>query len=100
MWAIRLTAWQQPAQLVEVAEPEPRPGEVLVKVAGAGLCHSDLHLMHMAAAVEEPFTLGHETAGWVEAVGPGAEAPAVGDAGLVHGAWGCGGGARGRAGGG
>ena len=48
--------------------------------------------------VEEPFTLGHETAGWVEAVGPGAEAPPVGEAVLVHGPWGCGRCARCRAG--
>jgi propanol-preferring alcohol dehydrogenase len=72
---------------------------VLIKVGGAGLCHSDLHLMHMAAMVEEPFTLGHETAGWVEAVGPGtSDAPGVGEAVLVHGAWGCGQCARCRAG--
>jgi alcohol dehydrogenase, propanol-preferring len=78
------------AALTDVPVPDPGPGEVLVKVGGAGLCHSDLHLMQAAAMVEEPFTLGHETAGWVEAVGPGAEAPPVGDAVLVHGPWGCG----------
>jgi propanol-preferring alcohol dehydrogenase len=86
------------AALTDVPVPDPGPGEVLVKVGGAGLCHSDLHLMHVASMVEEPFTLGHETAGWVEAVGPGAEAPAVGDAVLVHGPWGCGRCARCRAG--
>jgi propanol-preferring alcohol dehydrogenase len=78
------------AALTDVPVPDPGPGEVLVKVGGAGLCHSDIHLMHVAAMVEAPFTLGHETAGWVEAVGPGAEAPPVGEAVLVHGPWGCG----------
>jgi propanol-preferring alcohol dehydrogenase len=78
------------AALTDVPVPDPGPGEVLVKVGGAGLCHSDLHLMHVAAMVEEPFTLGHETAGWVEAVGPGTDAPPVGEAVLVHGPWGCG----------
>jgi alcohol dehydrogenase, propanol-preferring len=93
MWAIRLTAWEQPAQLVEVAEPEPGPGEVLVRVAGAGLCHSDLHLMHWRAGslpYELPFTLGHEVAGTVAALGPGADGPDVGEPVLVYGPWGCG----------
>lgn len=92
MRALQLSA--DGAALTDVAVPEPGPGEVLVKVAGAGLCHSDLHLMHVAAMIEQPFTLGHETAGWVEAVGPGTGAPPVGEAVLVHGAWGCGGCAR------
>lgn len=96
MRALQLSA--DGAALTDVDVPDPGPGEVLVKVAGAGLCHSDLHLMHVAAMVEQPFTLGHETGGWVEAVGPGAEAPAVGEAVLVHGAWGCGRCARCRAG--
>jgi alcohol dehydrogenase, propanol-preferring len=97
MRALELSA--DGAALTDVDVPDPRPGEVLVKVGGAGLCHSDLHLMHIAAMVEEPFTLGHETAGWVEAVGPGTtDGPAVGEAVLVHGAWGCGRCARCRAG--
>jgi propanol-preferring alcohol dehydrogenase len=95
MRALQLSA--DGAALSDVPVPDPGPGEVLVKVGGAGLCHSDIHLMHVAAMVEEPFTLGHETAGWVEAVGPGAEAPPVGEAVLVHGAWGCGRCARCRA---
>ena len=96
MRALQLSA--DGAALTDVDVPDPGPGEVLVKVAGAGLCHSDLHLMHVAAMVEQPFTLGHETGGWVEAVGPGTETPEVGEAVLVHGAWGCGRCARCRAG--
>jgi alcohol dehydrogenase, propanol-preferring len=72
MRAIRLTGWEQPAQLVEVADPEPGPGEVLLRVAGAGRCHSDLHLMHWPAGTlpyELPFTLGHEVAGTVAGLG-------------------------------
>lgn len=45
MKAYQLTAWQTPPQLREVVVPEPGPGEVLLKVGGAGACHSDLHLM-------------------------------------------------------
>jgi alcohol dehydrogenase, propanol-preferring len=88
MRALQLSA--DGAALTDVPVPDPGPGEVLVKVGGAGLCHSDLHLMQVAAMVEQPFTLGHETAGWVEAVGPGTDAPPIGEAVLVHGAWGCG----------
>jgi propanol-preferring alcohol dehydrogenase len=93
MRAIRLTAWAQPAQLVELAAPEPGPGEVLVRVAAAGLCHSDLHLMRWRAGslpYELPFTLGHEVAGTVAALGPGADGLEVGEAVLVYGPWGCG----------
>src|SRR5215218_6460161 len=93
MQAIRLTAWERPAQLVEVPTPEPGPGEVLVRVAGAGLCHSDLHLMHWRAGALPyalPFTLGHEVAGTVAALGPGAEGVELGEPLLVYGPWGCG----------
>src|SRR5829696_4870806 len=93
MQAIRLTAWEQPARLVEVPAPEPGPGEVLVRVAGAGLCHSDLHLMHWRAGALPyalPFTLGHEVAGTVAALGPGAEGVELGEPLLVYGPWGCG----------
>jgi propanol-preferring alcohol dehydrogenase len=90
MRAHRLVAPQQPAELCTVPDPEPGPGEVLVRVGGAGLCHSDLHLMHWPIPVPEPFTLGHETAGWVEALGPGATGVEIGEPVIVHGAWGCG----------
>src|SRR5215216_2982593 len=91
--AIRLTDWEQPARLVEIPVPEPGPGEVLVRVAGAGLCHSDLHLMGWRAGAlpyELPFTLGHEIAGIVAALGPGAEGRELGEPVLVYGPWGCG----------
>lgn len=87
MEAYRLVEWQRPPELVEVAVPEPGPGEILVEVAGCGLCHSDLTMVEMPGAVGEalgwrvPFTLGHETAGHVAAVGSGVEAgPSVSDA--------------------
>src|SRR4051794_27013831 len=93
MQAIRLTAWEQPARLVDVPTPEPGPGELLVRVAGAGLCHSDLHLMHWPAGALPyalPFTLGHEVSGVVAALGPGADGPEPGTPVLVYGPWGCG----------
>ena len=73
--------------------PEPGPGEVLVKVGGAGACHSDLHLLEAPAgslSFSLPFTLGHENAGWVEKMGPGETGFAPGDPVIVYGPWGCG----------
>lgn len=85
MAAFRVTGWQRPPELVEVVVPGPRPGTVRVRVAGCGLCHSDLAMTAMPAAVGEalgwavPFTLGHETAGWVDAVGSGVDGVCEGD---------------------
>jgi propanol-preferring alcohol dehydrogenase len=93
MQAFQLVAWQQPPELREVPMPEPGPGEVLIKVAGAGACHSDLHLMDWPAGqmpFDPPFTLGHENAGWVERVGAGVDTVQVGEAVAVYGPWGCG----------
>lgn len=71
--------------------PEPGPGEVLIRVGGAGACHSDLHLLEAPAQpFALPFTLGHENAGWVEKTGSGATGFIVGDPVIVYGPWGCG----------
>jgi propanol-preferring alcohol dehydrogenase len=91
--ALQLVGWQKPLELRELPVPEPGPGEVLLKIGGAGACHSDLHLMEApegSVSVTFPFTLGHENAGWVEKLGPGAAGYAVGDPVLVYGPWGCG----------
>lgn len=72
---------------------EPGPGQVLVAVEGAGACHSDLHLMSWPEGQlpwKLPFTLGHENAGRVAAVGAGVTSYRRGDAVLVYGPWGCG----------
>ncbi|HEX5762580.1 MAG TPA: NAD(P)-dependent alcohol dehydrogenase [Solirubrobacterales bacterium] len=93
MKAYQLTAWQSEPELRDVAVPEPGPGEVLIKVAGAGACHSDLHLMEWPEGTMNfglPFTLGHENAGWVEALGAGVEGLEVGEPVAVYGPWGCG----------
>ncbi|MGA3154481.1 MAG: alcohol dehydrogenase catalytic domain-containing protein [Streptosporangiaceae bacterium] len=93
MRAYQMTGWQQPPEFRDVEVPEPGPGQVLIKVAGAGACHSDLHLMEWPPGTFDfplPFTLGHENAGWVEALGAGVEGFRVGDAVAVHGPWGCG----------
>jgi propanol-preferring alcohol dehydrogenase len=93
MKAFQLVEWQKPCELREVSVPEPGPGQVLIKIGGAGACHSDLHLMEAAAGtkpVKLPFTFGHENAGWVEKLGSGATGFAVGDPVIVYGPWGCG----------
>jgi propanol-preferring alcohol dehydrogenase len=93
MKAVQLVRWQAEPELREVEEPEPGPGQVLVRVEGAGLCHSDLHVMEFPEGVlpwRLPFTLGHENAGSVAALGPGVTGFAVGDPVLVYGPWGCG----------
>ncbi len=80
--------------LNDVAEPDPGPGQVLVRVGGAGVCHSDVTLMEFAVEPRPaPLTLGHENAGWIEAFGPGAlpgPGVEVGAPVAVYGAWGCG----------
>lgn len=93
MQAVRQLRWQTEAELVEADVPEPGPGAVLLKVDAAGLCHTDLHLMEWPEGTlpyDLPFTLGHETAGTVAALGPGASGVTVGDRVLVHARWGCG----------
>jgi hypothetical protein len=62
----------------EVVEPEAKgPYDVVVRVGGAGPCRADLHIVedHWAnkRLVALPYTLGHENAGWVDAVGPAVE---------------------------
>lgn len=63
-----------PHRLLEIEElpiPEPQPGEILVKVAACGLCHTDLHYIDHDVPTfhKPPLVLGHEASGWIEAVG-------------------------------
>jgi propanol-preferring alcohol dehydrogenase len=53
MRAFRLTQWQQPPEIVEIEIPDPAAGEVRIKVAGNGLCQSDLHMPELPAAMEQ-----------------------------------------------
>jgi propanol-preferring alcohol dehydrogenase len=91
--ALRLVAWGGPPSLVDVDVPEPAGTEVLVRVEAAGICHSDLHVLDAAPGAlpyRPPFTLGHEIAGHVAALGGEASGLAVGERVAVHGPWGCG----------
>ncbi|NEW37842.1 NAD(P)-dependent alcohol dehydrogenase [Nocardia cyriacigeorgica] len=77
----------------EVTTPQPGPGQILLKVTAAGVCHSDDFVMSLPAEAigfELPLTLGHEGAGTVAAVGAGVTGLDIGDAVVVYGPWGCG----------
>lgn len=91
MLAYRMTA-PGSAELVDVPTPDPGPGQVRLDVLAAGVCHSDLAVLHGGAAARWrlPFTLGHETCGRVAAVGDGVEDLAVGEQVVVHAPHGCG----------
>ncbi|MGH9207405.1 MAG: alcohol dehydrogenase catalytic domain-containing protein, partial [Acidimicrobiales bacterium] len=58
-----------PVSIEAVLVPDPGPGEVLVRIAACGVCHTDLHYREGAISDDFPFLLGHEAAGHVEAVG-------------------------------
>lgn len=91
MKAYQIVEWGRHPEFVDVAVPTPGPGEVLLRMKGAGLCRSDLDLMEAqpgtapyATAVPAGFTLGHENAGVVEAFGPGVTDMVEGESVVVH----------------
>jgi propanol-preferring alcohol dehydrogenase len=90
MQAVRFVGVGRPAQIEEVPTPSPGPGQVLVRIGGAGVCHSDLHIMEEDLGFTPPFTLGHENAGWVAALGQGVAGFTEGDPVAIYGPWGCG----------
>src|SRR5215471_4562542 len=91
MLAYRLLQAQQPPEFQEVPEPHAGPGQVVVRVAGSGLCHTDFTVISRERAYWKdeppPFTLGHEIAGWVEEIGTGVKGFRVGDAVAVNPSW-------------
>lgn len=94
MRALRFTDWKTPPELQEIDDPEPGAGQVLITIEAAGACHSDLHLFEDFEAgqmpFDPPFTLGHENAGRVEAIGAGVTGLERGMPVAVYGPWGCG----------
>jgi propanol-preferring alcohol dehydrogenase len=90
MRAARFIGTGHPAQLKDVAKPDPGPGQVVIRIGGAGVCHSDLHLMEEDLGFRGEFTLGHENAGWVAELGAGTTGFKEGDGVAVYGPWGCG----------
>jgi len=80
MKAVLVEAPGQPVVLRDDVEiEEPRAGQVRVKVAHCGLCHSDLSIVDGFFPSAMPVVVGHEAAGVVDALGPGVEGLAPGD---------------------
>lgn len=61
----------KPMQVEDVTLAEPEAGQVLVRTAAAGVCHSDLHFLDASWPIRTPAILGHEAAGVIERIGPG-----------------------------
>lgn len=96
MKAVVFDQYKTMPTLREVDKPTPGPGEVLLKVAGAGACHSDVAVFREfdesfgPAQLKPSFILGHENSGWAEELGEGVDGITLGDAFLVYGPMGCG----------
>lgn len=95
MRAVVFEQYQSDPVLRDVEKPTPGPGEVLLKVAGAGACHSDIAVFREFSEERGPtqlkpsFILGHENSGWAEELGAGVTGIEIGDAFLVYGPIGC-----------
>jgi propanol-preferring alcohol dehydrogenase len=91
MLAYRLLQAQTQPEFQDVPEPHAGPGQVVVRVAGSGLCHTDFTVISRDRSYWKneppPFTLGHEVAGWVEEVGTGVTKFQKGDAVAVNPSW-------------
>ncbi|MCB5169742.1 Zn-dependent alcohol dehydrogenase [Streptomyces bambusae] len=85
-----LPAVGSPLEIVEIDLPEPGPGQVRVRLAAAGVCHSDLSLTNGTMRVPVPAVLGHEGAGIVVSVGAGVTHVAPGDGVVLNWAPSCG----------
>jgi NAD+-dependent secondary alcohol dehydrogenase Adh1 len=89
MRAVRLHGYHQQPVVEEVPEPTVSgPLDVVVKIGGAGVCRTDLHIIEgqwaEAMAPDLPYTIGHENAGWVHEVGSAVTNVAVGDTVILH----------------
>src|SRR2546429_3218120 len=89
MKAVRLHRYEQEPVVERVAEPKTTvPFDVIVRIGGAGLCSTDLHIIEgqwaEKAGVQLHYTLCHENAGWVEANGSAVSNVAIGDTVIVH----------------
>jgi NAD+-dependent secondary alcohol dehydrogenase Adh1 len=89
MIAARLHRYHEPLAVEQIAEPQVTgPHDVIVRIGGAGLCRTDLHIQEgqwaEKSGVELPYVLGHENAGWVHEVGSAVTNVEVGDTVIVH----------------
>ncbi|ANY24497.1 MULTISPECIES: NAD(P)-dependent alcohol dehydrogenase [Gordonia] len=89
MRAVQVVGYHDKLQLNEVPAPEVTgPLDVIVKIGGAGVCRTDLHILEgqweEKSGVSLPYTIGHENAGWVDAIGDAVTNVAVGDKVILH----------------
>lgn len=89
MKAVQVDAYDQSPVVRDVDEPTIQSStDVIVRIGGAGLCRTDLHIYEgqwaERSGVELPYTIGHENAGWVEEVGPAVTHVAPGDTVILH----------------
>lgn len=89
MKAVRLHGYHQQPVVDDVPDPAVKgPLDVVVKIGGAGVCRTDLHIIEgqWAEAMKPslPYTIGHENAGWVEEIGSAVTNVAVGDTVILH----------------
>src|ERR1700745_938997 len=103
MRAMQIIEWGKPLEARDYPNPEPQGEEVLLRVEAVGVCHSDVHIWDgyfdlgdgrkiplESRGVHLPFTMGHEIAGEVAALGPHASGVAVGDKVVAYPWIGCG----------
>ena len=89
MKAVRLHSYHQKPIVEEVPEPKiSGPLDVIVRIGGAGVCRTDLHILEGqwadAMAPNLPYILGHENAGWVHEIGSAVTNVKVGDTVILH----------------
>jgi NAD+-dependent secondary alcohol dehydrogenase Adh1 len=89
MKAVRLHRYEERPVVEQVPEPEVTgPYDVIVRIGGAGLCRTDLHIIEgqwkEKSGVALPYILGHENAGWVHAVGSAVENVSIDDTVILH----------------
>jgi NAD+-dependent secondary alcohol dehydrogenase Adh1 len=90
MQALRLHRYNERPSVDEIEEPKVEgPHDVIVKIGGAGVCRTDIHLYlgqwhELDADAPLPYTLGHENAGWVHEVGSDVGHVAPGDTVILH----------------
>jgi D-arabinose 1-dehydrogenase-like Zn-dependent alcohol dehydrogenase len=103
MRAMQIIEWGKPLEMREYPDPEPKGEEVLLRVEASGVCHSDVHIWDgyfdlggeqrislESRGVRLPFTMGHEIAGEVAALGPQASGVKLGDKVVAYPWIGCG----------
>ncbi|MCZ9341538.1 alcohol dehydrogenase catalytic domain-containing protein, partial [Streptomyces sp. TRM76130] len=89
MKAVQVVAYGKNLEMAEVPAPEiTGPYDVIVRIGGAGVCRTDIHILEgqwaEKSGVALPYTIGHENAGWVHAVGGAVTNVREGDKVIVH----------------